>query len=124
MRSDVERLHDMLQAIARIERYARQGRERFERDELVQTWVIHHIQIIGEAARGLSEDIRRRYPAIPWAQIIGMRHILVHDYFGIDLEEVWGTVVRDLPGVKRDLEAMAVELGSRREAPPTGERDH
>ena len=121
MRTDLERLHDMLQAIARIERYGRQGRERFEPDELVQTWVIHHIQVIGEAARGLSEELRGRYRAIPWGRIIGMRHILVHDYFGTDLEEVWGTVVTDLPALKRDLEAMVAELGSRPEAPPTGE---
>jgi uncharacterized protein with HEPN domain len=121
MRSDLERLHDILEAIGRIERYAAEGRERFDRDELVQTWIVHHIQLIGEAARGLSEHVRRRSPAIPWARIIGMRHILVHDYFGLDLEEVWGTVVRDLPGLKRDLEAIVLELGSRPEMPLTGD---
>lgn len=124
MRSDLDRLHDMQEAIARIERYAGQGRERFDRDELVQTWVIHHIQVIGEAARGLSEELRGRHPAIPWSRIIGMRHILVHDYFGTDLEEVWGTVLTDLPALKRDLEAMVAELGSCPEPPPTAEYTH
>lgn len=121
MRGDLDRLHDMLEAIARIERYANEGRDRFDRDELVQTWVIHHIQVIGEAARGLSEKLRTRYRAIPWARIIGMRHILVHDYFGTDLETVWGTVRTDLPGLKPQLAAIVAELGSASEAPPIGE---
>lgn len=110
MRGDLDRIRDILEAIDRIERYGQQGREAFDRDELVQTWMIHHIQIIGEAARGLSEDVRAQYPSIPWSQMIGMRHILVHDYFGIDLEEVWGTAVHDLPVLKQQLEALLVAL--------------
>lgn len=88
MRVDLERLRDILEAIARIERYAARGREVLERDELVQTWIIHHIQIIGEAARQLSDELRASRSEIPWAQIIAMRNILVHDYFGVDLEEI------------------------------------
>ena len=54
MRSDRERLLDIQEAIERIEKYATRGREAFERDELIQTWILHHLQIIGEAARALS----------------------------------------------------------------------
>ena len=86
MRRDEQRLHDILEAIERIDRFTGQGRSLFDADERTQVWVIHHIQIIGEAARALSEDLCARYPQVPWSQIVGMRHILVHDYFGIDLD--------------------------------------
>lgn len=65
MRDDRERLRDMLEAIERIERHTAKGREGFERYELIQTWVVHHIQIIGEAARKLSEETRSRYEQVP-----------------------------------------------------------
>ena len=69
MRRDRQRLEDILEAIERIEKYASGGRATFDRDELVQTWVLHHLQIIGEAVRGLSDEIRSAHPDIPWAQI-------------------------------------------------------
>jgi uncharacterized protein with HEPN domain len=108
LRRDRQRLEDILEAIERIEKYASGGRATFDRDELVQTWVLHHLQIIGEAVRGLSDEIRRAHPDIPWAQIAAMRNILVHDYFGIDLEEVWTAVVRDLPQLKARIAAALV----------------
>lgn len=113
MRDDGARLQDILEAIARIEKYATRGREAFECDELVQIWVVHHLQIIGEAARSLSDTIRGRHPELAWPAIIAMRNILVHQYFGIDLDEVWSTVERDLPGLKRTIEAMLQELGEK-----------
>jgi uncharacterized protein with HEPN domain len=108
LRRDRQRLEDILEAIERIEKYASGGRATFDRDELVQTWVLHHLQIIGEAVRGLSDEIRSAHPDIPWAQIAAMRNILVHDYFGIDLEEVWAAVVRDLPQLKAKIAAALV----------------
>lgn len=59
MRDDRERLLDIQEAIERIEKYAVRGREAFERDELIQTWVLHHLQIIGEAVRALSPELTR-----------------------------------------------------------------
>ena len=50
----------------------------FDQDELIQTWVVHHLQIIGEASRGISQSFRDQYPTIPWTKIVGMRNILVH----------------------------------------------
>lgn len=103
MRDDRLLLNDLREAIQRIEKYATLGRERFESDELVQTWIVHHLQIVGEAARKLSDDLRASAPDIPWPQIIAMRNILVHDYFGVDLGTVWSTVVNDLPHLKKRL---------------------
>ena len=88
MRDDRERLFDILEAIERIEKYTSRGRSVFDEDELIQTWVLHHLQIIGEAVRALSPDTTSRSDEIEWSKIIGMRNILVHNYFSIDAEIV------------------------------------
>ena len=78
MRSDRERLIDAVEAIERIDRHAAKGKEVFAREELVQTWVIHHLEILGEACRNLSDGLRNAHPEVPWTQIVGMRNILAH----------------------------------------------
>jgi len=111
MRDDRERLLDMQEAIERIERYAQRGRQAFGQDELVQNWMISHLQIIGEASRALSEDLRAQYPEVPWRAMIGMRNILVHHYFAIDLNIVWAVIERDLSKLKMAIFAMLKEMG-------------
>ncbi len=74
--------------------------------------MVHHLQIIGEAARSLSETLRQSHPEVPWAQIGAMRNILVHEYFDVDLEEVWVTVERDLPSLKGTLQHILAQLAS------------
>jgi uncharacterized protein with HEPN domain len=110
MRDDRERLLDILEAIERIEKYTSRGREVFEEDELIQTWVIHHLEVIGEASRSLSAQIKQKHSKIPWSEIAGMRNILVHHYFGIDSSAVWNAVDRDLPSLKQQIEAMLASL--------------
>ncbi len=113
MRDPKERLKDILDAITRIERYAIRGREVFERDELVQVWILHHLQLLGEAASQLGPEFHRRYPEAPWRDIVGMRNVLVHEYFGVDLDEVWRTVQRDLPKFKQSVEELLRQLEER-----------
>ena len=110
MRDPRERLMDILEAIERIERYANRGRAVFEGDELIQVWMVSHIQIIGEACNALPPELQAHHPQVPWREIIGMRHILVHHYFEVDLDIVWTTLERDLPQLKRAVEAMLAEL--------------
>jgi uncharacterized protein with HEPN domain len=117
MRDDRDRLQDILDAIKNIERYAKRGRRVFEEDELVHTWMIHHIQIIGEAASKLTAAFRKAHSQAPWSQIITMRHVLVHDYLGIDLGEVWAVVERDLPALKKQIRQMVRPTTKR---PPKG----
>ena len=88
MRDDRERLQDIVEAISQIEKYAVQGQEEFQQNELVQIWIIHHLQIIGEASNNLSQKLIANYPQVPWAEIIAFRNILVHEYFRIDLQAV------------------------------------
>lgn len=103
MRSDEERLKDILEAIEKIEKHASKGREVFENDELVQVWMVHHLQIIGEASSKLSASVREQYQDIPWPEIVAMRNLIIHAYFGIDLDEIWATVINDLPKLKKGL---------------------
>lgn len=106
MRDDLERLRHILEAIAQIDKYAARGEKAFRGDELIQNWMVRHLQIIGEAARALSREFRERYPGIPWLDIIDMRNVLVHEYFGINLDLVWRVVGVDLPEMKRKIEAI------------------
>ena len=75
---------------------AERGRAVFDADPLVQVWMVHHLEILGEACRSMSAEVRAAHVEVRWAAILGMRNVLVHDYFGIDLGEVWSTVERDL----------------------------
>ena len=111
MSDDRERVRHILEAIERIERYAIRGEVAFRRDELIQTWMIQNIQVIGEAARALSPELQDRHRDVPWTDIIGMRHVLVHDYFDIDLDIVWRVVERDIPHLKRQVQAILQVLG-------------
>jgi uncharacterized protein with HEPN domain len=110
MRDDRERLRDILAAIDHIDQYAVQGPSRFQADELIQAWFLRHLQIIGEACRSLSESLKNSHPAVPWSKIIGMRHILVHDYFDIDLPLVWNVVARELPQLRQQVTAILKTL--------------
>lgn len=103
MRSDRDRVLDMLEAIAAVERYAARGEAAFRDDELVNVWIIHHLQVLGEAAARVTPAFREAHPAIPWPGVVALRNLLVHEYFGVDPGEVWTTVVRDLPPLRDAL---------------------
>ncbi len=82
----------------------------FERDELLQNWFLRHLQIIGEAAGVLPEDVRVLAPEILWSNIVGMRNILVHGYFDIDTDIVWNAATRDVPAIEPAVERLLKTL--------------
>ncbi len=110
MRDDHEKLQDILEAIERIDRYAMQGRQAFEQNELIQTWFTQTLQVIGKASRSLSAAIRDQHPELPWSKIIGMRNILTHNYFEIDLDIVWLAIAHELPSLKQSITAILRSL--------------
>ena len=110
MRDDREWLLDLLEAMEKIEKYSSRGRQAFEEDELIQSWVLHQLQIIGEALRNISEDFRRDHTEIPWKETIGMRNILIHRYFELDANLVWTVVIRDLPDLKEKVGSALKEF--------------
>ncbi len=106
MRSDVERLRDILQSIMAIEKYTKRGRGFFYKNELVQSWVMRHLEIIGEAGNRASEALREKSPEIPWRSIVGMRNVLAHGYFEIDRDTVWKVVENDLTPLKKSVKKL------------------
>jgi uncharacterized protein with HEPN domain len=111
MRDPGERLRDILEAIAAIERHADRDKKAFEKDELLQGWFLRHLQIIGEAAKALPADVRALAPDVPWHKIIGMRNVLVHGYFELDTDIVWDAATRDVPDLKAPVQRLLKKLG-------------
>ncbi len=97
-------MEHIFDAIEAIERFTdSKSKEDFIKDEMLSSAVIKKFEIIGEACSRLSEDFRTTHTNIPWKEIIGMRNILIHDYFGTDLEGVWNSIEEDLPKLKERL---------------------
>ena len=104
-------LEHMLQALDRIEELlARTTREEFDEDWVVQDALIRELEIVGEAAGRVSSDLAQSHPEIPWKEITGLRHKLVHDYFTVDLGIVWKTAAHEAaevrPLIEKALEAL------------------
>jgi uncharacterized protein with HEPN domain len=72
--------------------------------------VIRRLEIIGEAVKGIPEDIRTRHPAVPWRDIAGARDILIHEYFRVDLEMAWDMVKKDLPPLDVEVRGILQEI--------------
>ena len=85
MRSDADHVNDILEAVAKIRERITDQFDAFQGDEMLQVWVLHHVQVIGEAARGVSQSLKHRHPEVPWQQIVALRNILVHEYFGLNM---------------------------------------
>ena len=111
MRDDRAYLHHLLDAIGRIKAYTAGGKDRFLVEPIVQDAVIRNLEIIGEAVKNLSPEPRARRPDVPWTQIAGMRDVLIHQYFGVNLETVWNVLVRRLPELRAAALGLLEELG-------------
>jgi len=82
-------------------------------EQLYQSAVLRELEVIGEASRNLSAQLRERYPSVPWTDIVGMRNRIAHGYFAIRMRAVWETVTNDVPVFKRQVEGILADLGSR-----------
>jgi uncharacterized protein with HEPN domain len=105
-------LKDMLAAIGSIEVFVEgMDSETFRADDKTASAVMRKFEVIGEAAKGVPEKIRRAYPDIPWREMAGMRDRLIHFYFGVDHELVWRTIKERLPEVKPQIEDILQQGG-------------
>jgi len=97
-------LEDILEAIAKIERYT-QGLsfETFRENDMAVDAVIRNFEVIGEAVRHIPDNIKERYPDVEWKEAAGFRNILIYDYFGIDVEAVWDTMKNNIPTFKKHV---------------------
>ena len=110
MRGPLQRLEDILAAIAVLKEYEKRGKERFSSDLDTQCVILVHLQRLGEAAWKLPDSVTVLAPSIPWEAIAGLRHVIVHDYFKIDLDKIWETVEHDLATLERNIRALSVKL--------------
>ena len=100
-------LYDILECIEKIERYiSGMTYEDFEKDERTVDAVLRNLEVIGEAARNTPLEIRSRYYDIPWRKIVGLRNVIIHDYFGVDLENIWEIITKDLPDLKEKVKSI------------------
>lgn len=104
-------VQDIMDSIARIEEYtASLSKEQFKQNSQIQDAVIRRLEIIGEAVKQIPDSIRNKYPAVPWKNIAGMRDILIHEYFGVELDRTWKVVEENLPVLKTEITLLKKEL--------------
>jgi uncharacterized protein with HEPN domain len=104
-------LDDIVSSIDKIETYTKDiTYNDFSRDSLISDAVIRNLEIIGEAVKKLPAEIKRKYPDIEWKKIAGLRDILIHEYFGIDLRIVWDIVENKIPELKSSVTLVLKEM--------------
>ncbi len=96
-------------------------RRSYDADETIRLALAHLVQVIGEAARRVSPAFREAHPGVPWSDIVGMRHKIVHDYMDVEVDILWSVVTRDRPELVRQLEPIVPAEGDlSRDRPPDG----
>ena len=108
-RDPMLRLFDILDACDRIIEHRPASRAEFDRDEMLQVWVIHHTSVIGEASVHVPSDIRASHPEVDWVALKGMRNRLVLGYFNVDLDVVWEVVATEIPRLRELIAAIVRE---------------
>lgn len=110
MRDDRTLLTDIHEAIEIVRRYIPADRSAIDTDLPIQSLLIRYIQIIGEASWRLSDALKAANPQVPWPRIAAMRHVLVHDYFRVDLNQVWNVVTVHIPVLQPQIAAILAAL--------------
>ncbi len=112
MKDDRIYLAHILDSIEHIESFITSGRDEFFKSRLIQDAVIRNLEIIGEAVKQLSMELRVQNNDLPWREMAGLRDVLIHEYFGVDLRTVWGVIEKELPLVKPKIIKILNELES------------
>ena len=106
MKDDKVYLIHILESIENIQKYNINGKKEFMEFSIIQDATIRNLEIIGEDTKKLSEDLRGDYPQLPFRKMAGLRDILIHNYFGIDLTIIWNVIENELPQIKVELEKI------------------
>ncbi|MDB9454778.1 DUF86 domain-containing protein [Dolichospermum circinale] len=99
-------LSNIQECIERIEEYTKGGKEEFMQTKMIQDAVIRNFEIIGEATKRLSPELRSKYSDVPWQQMAGLRDVLIHDYLKVNLNLVWQIIEQNLSDLKRQVAAI------------------
>lgn len=109
-------VEDILSAMDKISRYIKGFTfEMFEKDEMIIDAIVRNLEIIGEASRNIPEEVREKYPYIPWRRMIGLRNIVIHEYFGIDLDIIWQIISINLPETRSEVKYMLMDFQREKE---------
>jgi uncharacterized protein with HEPN domain len=103
-------LAHILECIQHIEQFTATGRDAFYAQPMIHQAVIRNFEIIGEAAKRVSPAFRQQHPELPWKEMTGFRDVLIHDYEDLNLDEIWNTIVRDLPLLKSGVQKILPPL--------------
>lgn len=109
-RDDRDLLDDVLERIHLTAEFTQGDRDTFMQSRLIQEAVIRNLEVIGEAARNISDTLSDRYPDVPWREIAAFRNFAVHVYWGLKLERVWQIIEEDLPHLKAQVETILRDL--------------
>jgi len=99
------------ECLERINQYTVSGKDTFLSDTLIQDAVIRNLQTLAESSQRLSDFLKHKRPEIDWKNIAGFRNVVVHNYLGIDVEQIWDIVEKDLPSLKTTIDSMIMALG-------------
>jgi uncharacterized protein with HEPN domain len=100
-------IDDICEAIDRAEQYiSGMSFDAFSKDQKSVDAVVRNLEIVGEAANRLPDEFKQEHPAVEWHKVIGLRHRIVHEYFGIDVEIIWQILQKDLPALRQTLSGM------------------
>lgn len=100
----------IIECIERIESYTRDGHKAFAASRMKQDAVTRNFEIIGEAVKQIPQAIKEKYPQIQWKRIAGLRDVLIHDYMGVEHEEIWKIVEQDIPALKEKIQSILSDL--------------
>ena len=103
-------IDDIFENILLIEDSTKISRSRFESDRLIVDATIRRLEIIGEAVKNISNSLREKYPKVPWRKIAGFRDVIIHAYFGMNLERIWSIIKDDLPILKKQIKEIKIDL--------------
>lgn len=109
-RDDIDYLHDILERLQRIRNFAQEGEAIFLDSLIIQDAVIRNFEVIGEATKRLTMEIRQKYPQVIWKQMAGFRDILIHNYSQVRLDAVWIAIETDIPKIESQILEILQEL--------------
>jgi uncharacterized protein with HEPN domain len=106
------RLEHIRDCIEKIEYLATMlyNQDNFEKKWVEQDAIIRNLEIIGEASANISDDLKQNYPDVSWKEMKGMRNFVTHQYFGVELSDIWCTIINDIPVLKKQIQKIIEEI--------------